>query len=375
MSALLRHSQKYQYSIIYSNKDAVEWLEKYSEDKQLVFIQPRSLLHRINTFLNALLNTKILQMTSKLEMEKIKGEHFDLLIVPFHNPFGFMFNIPYIVTVTNLMYKYYSHNKELAVKHQFRADIGNQNITRHSILTVVDSREGLNDLRKFFNVEESKIRIVPHIPPEYIFTHSTMDMNSAGEILAPYHLPPKFLFYPSQFWFHKNHERLIRSLHRIRKTHDISLPIVLTGHPYESYNRIMQVVKDLGMQDQVFHLGYVSDLMIVALYKKATALIYPSLYGPTNIPPLEAMILGTPVVCSNLFSMPEQVGDAGLLFDPFSIEDMANNIFTIWVDDHLRKKLIQKGYEKIKYVTQKQYAKQWEEVITDALTIVQSHRS
>ncbi len=121
------------------------------------------------------------------------------------------------------------------------------------------------------------------------------------------------------------------------------------------------------MQDQVFHLGYVSDKEIVALYKRATALIYPSLAGPTNLPPIEAMILGTPVLCSNLFAMPEQVGAAGLLFDPFSIGDMAEKILRLWTDNSLRQQLVQRGYEQVKDLTQENYARQWETVIETAL--------
>jgi glycosyltransferase involved in cell wall biosynthesis len=95
--------------------------------------------------------------------------------------------------------------------------------------------------------------------------------------------------------------------------------------------------------------------------------VFPSLIGPTNIPPLEAMVLGTPVVCSNLFSMPEQVGDAGLLFDPFNVEDMAEKIYQIWTDEDLRQNLIRKGYERIRNMTIENYAKQWENIIDEAL--------
>ncbi len=80
------------------------------------------------------------------------------------------------------------------------------------------------------------------------------------------------------------------------------------------------------------------------------------------------MMLGVPVLCSNLFSMPEQLGEAGLLFDPFSIDDMAEKIYKIWTDEKLREHLIQKGYEGIKDLTEENYARQWERVIEDALS-------
>jgi glycosyltransferase involved in cell wall biosynthesis len=125
------------------------------------------------------------------------------------------------------------------------------------------------------------------------------------------------------------------------------------------------------MSNQIVHLGYVTDVEMVALYKKSVALVYPTLYGPTNIPPSEAMMLGVPVLCSNLFSMPEQLGDAGLLFDPFNIDDMAEKIFKIWTNENLRTQLIQKGYARVRNLTEENYARQWERVIDDAFEKLQ----
>jgi glycosyltransferase involved in cell wall biosynthesis len=83
------------------------------------------------------------------------------------------------------------------------------------------------------------------------------------------------------------------------------------------------------------------------------------------------MMLGVPVLCSNLFSMPEQLGDAGLLFDPFNIDDMAEKIFKIWTNENLRTQLIQKGYARVRNLTEENYARQWERVIDDAFEKLQ----
>jgi glycosyltransferase involved in cell wall biosynthesis len=72
-------------------------------------------------------------------------------------------------------------------------------------------------------------------------------------------------------------------------------------------------------------------------------------------------------VCSNVYALPEQVGDAGLLFDPNNIDDMAEKIYKVWTDEKLRKELVEKGYERIKDMTLENYAKKWEKVISEAL--------
>jgi len=82
-----------------------------------------------------------------------------------------------------------------------------------------------------------------------------------------------------------------------------------------------------------------------------------------SMPIWEAFYLGVPVLSSNVCALPEQVGDAGLLFDPYNIEDMAEKIYKIWVDENLRAELVKKGYDRIKNLTLENYAKQWEDVI------------
>jgi len=81
----------------------------------------------------------------------------------------------------------------------------------------------------------------------------------------------------------------------------------------------------------------------------------------------EAFYLGVPVVSSNVCALPEQVGDAGLLFNPHDIEDMTEKIYKIWTDEGLRKDLVSKGCERVKNLTLENYAKQWEEIIKEAI--------
>ena len=79
-------------------------------------------------------------------------------------------------------------------------------------------------------------------------------------------------------------------------------------------------------------------------YRRARAMVMPTFFGPTNIPPLEAFALGCPVAVSNIYGIPEQVGDAALLFDPNSVEEIADCIERLWQDDALCASLISKGH-------------------------------
>jgi glycosyltransferase involved in cell wall biosynthesis len=367
LNCLIRYSTRYNFVILYFDKEILNWLSIPDKTVTFVQVERRTGFQRINGMINLILGSKLLPMASNEQSRKLKEADIDLLIHPFPGLFGYLNHIPYIVAITNLMYKYYSDTRELAERREFLGNITVRNAAKHSVLTVVDSRQGENDLFKYFGILKDHMRIIPHIPPSYIYANRDMNGETIKEVLAKYDLPEKYVFYPAQFWRHKNHLRLIRSLRTINEKFDTKIHLVMTGHPYESYTDVMALIKQLHMNDQVIHLGYVTDVEIVALYKKAVALVYPSLYGPTNIPPVEAMILGVPVLCSNIFLMPEQVGDAGLLFDPFSIEAMAEKIYQIWTDAVLRGRLVQKGYERIKDMTRENYAKQWEAAIEDAL--------
>ena len=121
------------------------------------------------------------------------------------------------------------------------------------------------------------------------------------------------------------------------------------------------------MESHVLIRGFVSDEQLIYLYRHAVALVMPTQIGPTNIPPLEAMALGCPVIVSNKYAMPDQVGNAGLSCDPNSAEDIAACIEKVWSDEKLRQDMIQKGYERSKKWTANAFKKRFIKIIMDEL--------
>ena len=109
------------------------------------------------------------------------------------------------------------------------------------------------------------------------------------------------------------------------------------------------------MEKSVTILEFVNDEEITYLYKHAVGMVMPSYFGPTNIPPLEAMALGCPVAVSNKYAMPEQVGKAGLLFDPDSPDEIAMCINRLWTNKKLRESMKNLGYEKSESWTKKHF--------------------
>jgi glycosyltransferase involved in cell wall biosynthesis len=153
------------------------------------------------------------------------------------------------------------------------------------------------------------------------------------EVDAQLQLPPRFVLYPANLWPHKNHERLIRAFRRAAAD-DLSL--VLTGQTYDK-------PLSMGADKRVVHLGHVELDRLPALYRRAAALVFPSLFEGFGIPPLEAMACGCPVAASATGAVAETCGDAALLFDPCDEEAMADAIRCVVEDAGLRERLRSDG--------------------------------
>ena len=127
----------------------------------------------------------------------------------------------------------------------------------------------------------------------------------------------------------------------------------------------MELIKELDVEKNIFILGYVSNEEMASLYKKAVAMVFASLIGPTNIPPVEAMIMGCPLVCSNAYGMPEQVGDGALLINPRDPSDIAEKIESVWNNAQIRRELIDFGLRKIEGYSQNEFNKKLENIINE----------
>ena len=178
--------------------------------------------------------------------------------------------------------------------------------------------------------------------------------------------PSKYIFYPAQFWKHKNHANLIMAVNLLReKIPDIQL--LLVGSEKNCLQDVIDMVQTYSLEKHVSILGFVSDEQLVYLYRHAVALVMPTYFGPTNIPPLEAMALGCPVIVSGKYAMQEQVGDAGLVCNPDNPEDIAECISKVWNDEMLRTIMSERGYERARSWGKREFKKQFLKIVIQEL--------
>lgn len=152
----------------------------------------------------------------------------------------------------------------------------------------------------------------------------------------------------------KNLPRLIHAFNNYLEKNDVALKLVIVGKKAWQFD---EIISEGNSSDAIVFTGYVQDEDLVALYNEAACFVYPSLYEGFGIPPLESMACGTPVAVSNVSSLPEVVGDAGLLFDPYSEDGIESAIFRLLNHKKLRDELVTRGLERVKAFSWRDSAK------------------
>lgn len=189
------------------------------------------------------------------------------------------------------------------------------------------------DIIKYFDKPEAKVQMLLLNMSELWF--NSLSVNPIDE-LKPFKLPENFIMYPASTWEHKNHKLLIEALSH----EDLDgLCLVLTGHPTEYfYDTLVPLIESYGLSDRVISMGIVSEKQLLALYKTTKAVVIPTLYEAGSFPLMESILLEVPVICSDVTSLPETIGNKEYLFNPYNTEDLVKKIKLIVWDEGFRNK-------------------------------------
>jgi glycosyltransferase involved in cell wall biosynthesis len=203
---------------------------------------------------------------------------------------------------------------------------------------------GKRDLMDRYGLEDGKVAIVPwgSVLGEYP-APTDQDLD---ELRSKLSLPDSFLLYPAQTWPHKNHERLLEALALLRERDGLAVPLVCPGKQNQFFPRIEERLRELRLDETTRFPGFVSPLELRGLYRLARALVFPSKFEGWGLPVCEAFSDGLAVACSSATSLPDLVGDAGLLFDPDEADEIADRVLRLWTDPELRSTLAGRGRER-----------------------------
>ncbi|MCW5875585.1 MAG: glycosyltransferase family 4 protein [Anaerolineales bacterium] len=246
-------------------------------------------------------------------------------------------DLPYLVIVLDLQHRKQPWFPEVSEHGEWEArERGLAPFLRRAAGVVTGAQAGKQEIIDFFQVPAERIHTLPHPTPGHV-----LEVGSQSKPL-PAGLQPGYLFYPAQFWAHKNHVNLLLALKHLREA-GLRVPLVLVGSDYGNKAYVEQIITELGLGDQVHMLGFVDQPTLIALYRNALALSYLSFFGPENLPPLEAFALGCPVLAARVDGAEEQLGDAALLVDPADSAAIAAAITRLHKDARLRQRLVARG--------------------------------
>jgi glycosyltransferase involved in cell wall biosynthesis len=211
---------------------------------------------------------------------------------------------------------------------------------------IVGSQWVKDDIVRQYRIDPDKIQVIPEGPPTGLQQEPPQDVLTAAK--EKYQLEQPFGLYPAITWPHKNHIPLLEALAHLRDTRNLIIRLVCTGSRYEAFwPHIKSCVDELQLSPQVKFLGFVPDEDLRAIYRLSQFVVVPSLFEASSLPIFEAWLEGVPVACSNATALPQQVLDAALLFDPHSVESIANAIAKLAADAKVRARLTKWGQQRL----------------------------
>jgi glycosyltransferase involved in cell wall biosynthesis len=276
----------------------------------------------------------------------------DLMLFP--TPMSEPVDVPYVVTVWDLEHRLHPYFPELGAHGEWQArDRYYAEVLRRATYVITGTTVGKDEITRFYTVDADRVRILPHPTPAFA-------LDAADGPLA-LDVPRPYVVYPAQFWAHKNHVGLLAALAELARR-GVPMHAALVGSDKGNRAHVERRAHELGVADRIHFLGFVERADLVALYRHAHALAYTSLCGPENLPPLEAMALGCPVIASNIAGAREQLGDAALLVDTLDAVALADAIEQV---PALRATLVARGRERAARYTQREFGRDLVAIIDD----------
>ena len=230
-------------------------------------------------------------------------------------PLGVQVGIPYLTTSWDISHRITPYFPEVSSS-------GAQMLKREKVCKtvffgafrlIVGTNRGKQEITSAYGVNEERILVNP-FPVDFARALPSVSRTSTQVI------------YPANFWPHKNHVILVKALSLLNERSTSKIKLVLTGSDKGSLKAIMTLVTSLGLQNFVDFPGFVSKLELEKLYSSSGLLVFPSLIGPDNLPPLEALAFGCKVAVADIPGAREQFGGFASYFNPYSAHDLADVI-------------------------------------------------
>jgi len=253
-------------------------------------------------------------------------------------------NIPYIFTLWDLGHLDILEFPEISYDGMFDLrEFTNTRSLKKSYKVIVDSEWGKQNVIKKYNLDEKRIEVFKFLPNIKINKTET-----TVRIKEKYKLKNDFIFYPANFWAHKNHMYILKAIKILREKKHIDIDVIFSGSDKSNLEYILNKAKEFKINDLIHYIGFVPNEEMPSLYKQSLSLVMPTYLGPTNVPPLEAFAYETPVCYSDMPFFREQVGDSVFFMDLRDPSSLVKNILTIQNDKQIVEEKKEKGLQVLK---------------------------
>jgi glycosyltransferase involved in cell wall biosynthesis len=291
--------------------------------------------------------TKFLQQLLKHKLDLMHFPHFNAPI---------FYNRPRIHTIHDITPKFFPGHKQKSSWRKFAYNLTLKTGLKKSKKIIASSQATKNDIIKYFKINPAKIEVV-YLGTEDHF-HVQQNYDKIKEIKAKYKISKPFVFFVSVWRNHKNFEGLIKAFEFLKSKYQLDYQLVLGGQADPHYTNINKTIAKSPYQSDIITPGFIADQDLPAIYNAAEIFPIPSFYEGFGLIGLEAMACGTPVVSSQVTSLPEIMGEAALYFDPNNHQQMAETIYKVLTDPQLKESLINKGFAQVKKYSWLKCAKQ-----------------
>ena len=332
----------------------VKVLFDYGIEAELIML---SFFDKARTYIRRLfLDPRILGFIKKYEPYTAFEKHLvqrKIDLVYFLSPSGWardLEELNYITTVWDLCHRDDPEFPEVRWNRAFELrERHYRSILPRATAIFVDSELGKKNVVNRYGIDSERVCVMPFQAASGARKSSGTGSSVSINVQEKYKLEDPYVFYPAQFWAHKNHVYILEGLAVLERKHGIRIGAIFSGSDKGNQRYVEACVRELGLEDRVRFSGFVPNEEIPELYRQSLALVMPSYFGPTNLPPLEAFEIGVPVLYSNKDGLRDQVGDAALLIDLKNPESLADHLKNLLDDEKLRARLINSGQERLQY--------------------------
>ena len=293
----------------------------------------------LNFFLN------ILDIYSPFE-KKLNKKNIHLLIFFFTSWKAFLLKkINFTVTVLDIChldFKGKKKFKEINICIFWFREYLLRNILPLAYCIITESEDLKIKIIRLYKLKFYSIVSIPNLP--FMLLKKKKNLDTANKLKKKYKITGKFFIYPAQFWEHKNHIIILKAIEKL-KSKKKNINFIFCGRDQGNLKNIKNKILEYGIQDNVKIIGYIKDDELLEFYKLSDALVMPTFFGPTNIPPVEAWSLKVPVLYSSLNI--NHGKNAALYFNPESVDQLIKVILKL-DSKKTYKKLILNGTKRLK---------------------------